>query len=293
MFGIDNLNDYYDVRLKKDRLKKLEEWDGFRFLKMDICDREGLRDLFDKNPIDRVGHLAAQVGVRYSLQNPGQYEKSNIDGFLNVLECVKGRSLKNFVYASSSSVYGASEQGGLYSETDRAEKPISFYGATKRANELMAYTYCHLYNIPMTGLRFFTVYGPWMRPDMALFIFTQKILSGEKIDVYGEGKMKRNFTYIDDIIQGVLLALDHPRDYAIYNIGNDYTEELESYIEVLEKCLGHKAQRNYLPQQPGDMRETWADLTAIRKDLGYKPTKNIDKGVAEFVKWYREYYETG
>mgnify|MGYP001468219963 CR=1 FL=1 len=291
VLGIDNLNDYYDVQLKIDRLKLLETRDGFQFVKMDIRDRKGLKDLFDGNHIVRVCHLAAQVGVRYSIQNPEKYEQSNIDGFLGILEAVKNRDIKNFVYASSSSVYGVPEKEGLYSEANRADKPISFYGVTKRANELMAHAYWHLYKVPMTGLRFFTVYGPWMRPDMALFIFTCKILAGQPIDVYGEGRMKRNFTFIDDIIQGVLLALDKPQNFVIYNIGNDRTEELEYYIEVLENLLDRKAKRNYLPQQPGDMKETWADLTAIRRDFGYKPTTNIEKGIAEFVKWYRAYYK--
>ena len=288
--GIDNLNDYYDVQLKLDRLKRLEKQKAFKFIKMDIRDREGLRALLRQSSIDRICHLAAQVGVRYSLQSPELYEQSNIDGFLSIMECIRGHTLKNFVYASSSSVYGVSEKSGSFSETDRVDRPISFYGVSKLTNELTAYAYRHLYKTPTTGLRFFTVYGPWMRPDMALFIFTRKILAGEPIDVYGEGKMKRNFTYIEDIVRGILLALDCPKDYAIYNIGNDQTDKLERYIEVLEQCLGRKAERNYLPQQPGDMKETWADLNNIRRDLGYQPTTKIEEGIAKFVKWYREYY---
>ena len=292
VIGIDNMDNYYDVQLKKDRLQQIENRENFWFIKQDICDLQGLQNLFKKNSIDRVCHLAAQVGVRYSLKNPEKYQQSNIQGFLNLLECVKNCKLKNLVYASSSSVYGANNKIP-FSETDRVDSPISFYGATKRANELMAYTYHHLYRIPLTGLRFFTVYGPWMRPDMALFLFTQKILAGGTIDIYGQGKMKRNFTYIDDIIQGVLLAFDQPQEYAIYNIGGDHTEELESYINILEKYLGIKAKRNYLPQQPGDMEETWADLQAIRKDLGYQPTTDIEEGIAHFIKWYKEYYKIG
>ena len=290
--GIDNLNDYYNVQLKKDRIEQIKKRDDFYFSEQDICDLYGLQNLFEKYPIKRVCHLAAQVGVRYSLNHPEKFQRSNVEGFLNLLECVKNRRLENLIYASSSSVYGANNKIP-FSESDRVDFPISFYGATKRSNELMAYTYHHLYQIPLTGLRFFTVYGPWMRPDMALFLFTQKILAGEAIDVYGHGKMKRNFTYIDDIVQGILLALDKPQDCVIYNIGNDCTEELERYIDILEQCLGIKAKRNYFPQQPGDMKETWADLQSIRRDLGYQPTTDIETGVDRFVNWYKNYYKIG
>lgn len=287
--GFDNFNDYYDVRLKRDRIKQIAGRSGFNFREMDLCDRRALQDLFAEYPISRVCHLAAQVGVRYSLHNPFAYQKSNLEGFLNIIECAREHAVGNFVYASSSSVYGNTRQIP-FSETDRADTPISYYGATKRSNELTAYTYSRLYNLPVTGLRFFTVYGPWMRPDMALFIFTQKILAGEPIDVYGHGKMKRNFTYIDDIIQGVALALDHAKPCAIYNIGSDRTEDLAAYIEALERCLGKQAVRNDLPQQAGDMTETWADIESIKTDYGYRPTTGIASGVKQFVEWYKSYY---
>jgi len=287
--GFDNFTDYYDIQLKRDRVKQIDGHANFTFLEMDLCDREALRDLFAKYPITRICHLAAQVGVRYSLRDPYIYQKSNLEGFLNIIECARDQEVKNFVYASSSSIYGNTQEIP-FSENDRADTPISFYGATKRSNELTAYTYNHLYNLPVTGLRFFTVYGPWMRPDMALFLFTQKIVADVAIDVYGHGKMKRNFTYIDDIIQGVILALDHPKPAAIYNIGNDRTEDLGKYIDVLEQCLGKKAIRNNLPQQAGDMTETWADIEPIKKDYGYRPTTNIESGIKKFVEWYKAYY---
>jgi UDP-glucuronate 4-epimerase len=287
--GVDNLNDYYDVQLKKDRLKQLESEPAFSFEKVDICDFSKLLDLFSSHQFSHVCHLAAQVGVRYSLENPFPYQKSNLEGFLNILEACRKFPLKNLVYASSSSIYGADPKIP-FSEEEKSDRPISLYGATKRANELMAHSYSYLYNIPITGLRFFTVYGPWMRPDMALFKFASKIQAGEPIDVYGNGKMKRNFTYIDDIIQGVILSLDKPQPYALYNIGNDRTEILEDYIKTLETCLGIPAIKNYLPQQPGDMTETWADLSKIQQDLGYKPTTNIDTGIKKFVEWFKDYY---
>ncbi len=287
--GVDNLNDYYDVQLKKDRLNQIESEPNFSFEKIDVCDFPKLLDLFSSHQFSHVCHLAAQVGVRYSLENPFPYQKSNLEGFLNILEACRKFPLKNLVYASSSSVYGADPKIP-FSEEEKSDRPISLYGATKRANELMAHSYSHLYDIPITGLRFFTVYGPWMRPDMALFKFANKIQAGESIDVYGNGKMKRNFTYIDDIIQGVMLSLDNPQPYALYNIGNDRTENLEDYIKTLETCLGKSAIKNYLPQQPGDMTETWADLSRIRQDLGYKPTTNIDTGIKKFVEWFESYF---
>jgi len=287
--GFDNFNDYYDVRLKRDRIKQITGQANFNFREMDLCDRAALQALFAEYPITRVCHLAAQVGVRYSLRNPFAYQKSNLEGFLNIIECAREREVGNFVYASSSSVYGDTRQIP-FSEKDTAITPISYYGATKRSNELTAYTYHRLYDLPVTGLRFFTVYGPWMRPDMALFIFTKKILAGDPIDVYGHGKMKRNFTYIDDIVQGVTLALDRPKPCAIYNIGSDRTEELATYIEALERCLGKQAVRNDLPQQAGDMTETWADIESIKADYGYRPTTNIESGVRQFVEWYTNYY---
>lgn len=288
--GLDNLNDYYDVQLKRDRLKQIESSPNFSFYKMDLCDREGLKGLFDKYSITRVCHLAAQVGVRYSLADPYAYQKSNIEGFLNIIDLAKEYKTTNFVYASSSSVYGDNKKIPFSTE-DRVDSPISFYGVTKRANELTAFSYHHAYGLPVTGLRFFTVYGPWGRPDMAPFIFTKKIINGEPIDVYAHGKAKRSFTYIDDIIQGVVLTLDHPKPWALYNIGNDRTEDLEKFIAVIEDCVGKKAVRNYLPIQPGEMSETWADIEPLEKDHGYRPATNIERGVKFFVEWYREYYK--
>lgn len=288
--GLDNLNDYYDVRLKQERVKRLESSANFVFYKMDLCDREGLKNLFAKHRVDRVCHLAAQVGVRYSLIDPFAYQKSNIEGFLNVIDLARAGKTANFVYASSSSVYGANQKIP-FSTDDRVDSPISFYGVTKRANELTAFAYHHAYGLPATGLRFFTVYGPWGRPDMAPFIFTRKIVAGEPIDVYSHGKTKRNFTYIDDIVQGVVLALDNPRPCALYNIGNDRTEDLERFIEVIETCAGKKAVRNYLPEQPGEMQATWADIEPMKRDYGYRPATNIEQGMRLFVEWYKDYYK--
>ncbi len=288
--GLDNLNDYYDPRLKQARIQQIENRPRFAFHKMDLCDRDGLKSLFDKYPIKKVCHLAAQVGVRYSLVNPFAYQKSNIEGFLNVIDLARDRNVANFVYASSSSVYGGNAKIP-FSTDDPVDRPISFYGVTKRANELTAAAYHHDYGLPATGLRFFTVYGPWGRPDMAPFIFTRKILSGEPIDVYSHGKARRDFTYIDDIVQGVELVLDRPQPCALYNIGNGHPEELERFIEVVENCLGRKAVRNYLPEQTGEMQATWADIGPIQRDLGYRPTAGIEKGVPLFIEWYRNYYK--
>ncbi|MBI4384638.1 MAG: NAD-dependent epimerase/dehydratase family protein [Nitrospinae bacterium] len=288
--GLDNLNDYYDPRLKQARILRIENRPRFAFHKMDLCDRDGLKSLFDKYPIEKVCHLAAQVGVRYSLANPFAYQKSNIEGFLNVIDLAKDRKVANFVYASSSSVYGGNAKIP-FSTDDPADRPISFYGVTKRANELTAAAYHHDYGLPTTGLRFFTVYGPWGRPDMAPFIFTRKILAGEPIDVYSHGKARRDFTYIDDIVQGVELVLDRPRPRALYNIGNGHPEGLERFIEVVENCLGRKAVRNYLPEQMGEMQATWADIGPIQRDFGYRPTAGIEKGIPLFIEWYRDYYK--
>ena len=288
--GLDNLNNYYDVQLKRDRLEQLEPFSNFSFYKMDLCDRDGLKSLFEKHSITRICHLAAQVGVRYSLVNPYTYQKSNIEGFLNVIDLAREYKTANFVYASSSSVYGDNKKTPFSAE-DRVDAPISFYGVTKRTNELTAFSYHHAHGLPVTGLRFFTVYGPWGRPDMAPFIFTKKIIAGEPIDVYAHGKTKRSFTYIDDIVQGVTLTLDNPKPCAIYNIGNDRTEDLERFIEVIETCVGKKAARNYLPIQPGEMAETWADIEPIKKDHGYRPTTNIEQGMKFLVEWYRKYYK--
>ena len=286
--GIDNLSEYYDPSLKRSRLEQLSSQTRFRFERLDLCDYDGLRRLFDHHPIERVCHLAAQAGVRYSIENPFAYQKSNNEGFLNVIELARSRKAANFVYASSSSVYGASRRLP-FAEDDPADCPISLYAATKRANELVAHCYSHLHGLPCSGLRFFTVYGPWGRPDMALFIFTRAILEGRPIDVYNHGRMRRNFTYIDDIVKGVLLTIDHPVPCGIYNIGNSRAETLLDFIEALERCLGRKAQRNMLPMQAGDVAETVADIARIRA-LGYEPATNISEGIGKFVAWYREYY---
>jgi len=288
--GMDNLNDYYDVSLKQDRLAQLEKYDNFSFRKLDLCDKDGLTGLFQEFKFTKICHLAAQVGVRYSLVNPHAYQKSNLEGFLNIIEQARLAEAENFVYASSSSVYGNNKKIP-FSTDDPCDEPISFYASSKRSNELTAHVYNHLYGLKATGLRFFTVYGPWGRPDMAPFIFTRKILNGEAIDVYGRGKMKRNFTYVDDIVQGVVLCLDKPKPYAIYNIGNDRTEELEYFISVVEKWTGEKAIRNEMDAQPGEMTETWADIEPIKNDYGYRPTTRIDEGMKKFIDWYRSYYK--
>ncbi|QPJ64649.1 MAG: NAD-dependent epimerase/dehydratase family protein [Candidatus Nitrohelix vancouverensis] len=287
--GLDNLNDYYDVGLKKDRLERLLSAPNFSFHEADLCDADALDAIASKAPIRKICHLAAQVGVRYSLSNPQAYQKSNLDGFLNIIEQARKLEAENFVYASSSSVYGNNRKIP-FSTDDRTDEPISFYAATKRANELTAHVYSHLYQLPVTGLRFFTVYGPWGRPDMAPFLFTKKILAGETIDVYGHGTMKRNFTYVDDIIQGVMLSLDRPQAYKLYNIGNDRTEELERFIAVIEEITGKKALRNEMDKQPGEMTETWADIEPIQNDLGYQPSTDIESGMKRFIDWYRDYY---
>lgn len=289
VIGLDNINDYYDVQLKQDRLKQIESHPNFTFQKLDLCDREGLNNLFAKNKITRICHLAAQVGVRYSLENPYQYQKSNLEGFLNIIELARQYKVENFVYASSSSIYGGNTKIPFSTE-DPTDNPLSFYGATKKANELTANAYHHIYGLPVTGLRFFTVYGPWGRPDMAPFIFTRKIIDGETIDVFGHGKMKRNFTYIDDIIQGVVLCMDKPQPCALYNIGNDRTEELEAFIGTIETLTGKNAVKNYMDKHSVEMTETWADIEPIKNDLGYRPSTNIDAGMKQFIDWYREYF---
>lgn len=286
--GADNINDYYDPALKNARLKCLSDYENFYFHEIDICDRKALSDIFNRNNIEKICHLAAQAGVRYSLECPFVYQKSNNEGFLNMLECARNTGVKNFVYASTSSVYGANVKLP-FSENDRTDTPISLYAATKKANEVTAYSYSHLFGIPCSGLRFFTVYGPYGRPDMALFIFTKAILEDRPIDVFNNGNMKRNFTYIDDVVSGVLLVLDTPLPYEIYNIGNNRAEELMSFVHEIEKTLGKKAIINFLPLQPGDVPATEADIRKI-SSLGYSPDTNIDVGVRRFVKWFREYY---
>lgn len=288
IIGVDNINQYYDPVLKEARLSILQKFPNFHFHKLDICDFYGLKEIFSRYKPDLICHLAAQAGVRYSLTHPFAYQKSNNEGFLNILELSRHFTVKNFVYASSSSVYGKNTKLP-FSETDPVDQPISLYAATKRSNELTAYCYSHLYGIPCSGLRFFTVYGPWGRPDMALFLFTKAILEEKPIQIFNNGKMMRNFTYIDDIVNGVIRVLDNPRPNEIYNIGNSRAENLLDFIEQIELHLGKKAIREYLPMQPGDVPATKADIQKIRS-LGYEPKTNIDKGIAEFIRWYREYY---
>ena len=305
--GLDNLNDYYDVSLKKARLKILEGQAGFRFIRAGLEQREIMEDLFKAELFDCVVHLGAQAGVRYSLQNPHAYIDSNIVGFLNILEGCRHTGVKHLVYASSSSVYGANSRVP-FSEHDSADHPVSLYAATKRSNELMAHTYAHLYGIPVTGLRFFTVYGPWGRPDMAYFSFTKAILEGRPIELFNHGVMKRDFTYVDDIIEGVVRVMDHipghdpswktempdpatsHAPYRVYNIGNNQPVELGRFIEVLEERLGKKAEKKLLPMQPGDVLSTCADVSDLDAAVGFRPDTSIEDGIARFVDWYREYY---
>ena len=307
VFGIDNLNDYYDVSLKKARLERLSSNPHFRFEKLDISDREGMSGLFARERFDVVVNIAAQAGVRYSLENPHPYIQSNVVGFCNILEGCRHSKVGHLVFASSSSVYGANTRLP-FSERDNIDHPISLYAATKKANELMAHSYAHLYELPCTGLRFFTVYGPWGRPDMALFKFTKAILEGKPIQVFNNGNMVRDFTYIDDIVEGVVRVLDRPAapdpawnaalpnpsrsaaPYRIYNIGNNKPVQLMRFIEVLERCLGKKAQVEMLPMQPGDAPATMADVSTLESDFGYRPTTTVEKGVPRFVEWYRSYY---
>jgi len=305
--GLDNLNDYYDPHLKAARLGQLEGRENFRFIKADLTDGEAIDRLFRDGKFQRVVHLAAQAGVRYSIQNPHVYVQSNITGFLNVIEGCRHSGIEHLVYASTSSVYGANSRLP-FSEEQNVDHPLSLYAATKKANELMAHSYSSLYGLPTTGLRFFTVYGPWGRPDMALFLFTKKILAGEPIDLFNQGHHQRDFTYVDDIARGVAAALDRPATadpnwdamapapgsssapYKIYNIGNQHPVTLLRYIEVLEQCLGRKAQRNLLPNQPGDILDTWADVEALAHDVGYRPRTALEEGVKRFVEWYLGYY---
>jgi UDP-glucuronate 4-epimerase len=306
--GIDNLNDYYDPQLKLDRLARLTPNSGFRFVKLDVADRPGMEKLFAEEKFDRVIHLAAQAGVRYSLQNPHAYIESNVVGFTNILEGCRHNKVQHLVYASSSSVYGGNTKMP-FSEHDSVDHPVSLYAATKKANELMAHTYSHLYGLPTTGLRFFTVYGPWGRPDMALFLFTKAILEGRPIDVFNHGKMKRDFTYIDDIVEGVIRTLDRVAEpdaafdplnpdpargaapYRVFNIGNHDPVELMSFIEAIEEAVGQKAEKNFLPMQDGDVPATYADTAELNAWTGFAPATSVGEGVGRFVEWYRSYYE--
>jgi len=306
LIGIDNLNSYYDVSLKKNRLAQLQNHANFHFHKLDIADRLVIAELFSYYQPEQVINLAGQPGARYSLENPHTYVDGNLVGFMNILEGCRQEKVSHLVYASSSSVYGANKNI-LSSTQDKVDHPISLYGATKKANELMAHAYSHLYSIPTTGLRFFTVYGPWGRPDMAMFLFTKAILEGQSIDVYNHGKMCRNFTYIDDVIDGVIKVLERPPQknnnsvkeqvnweniapYKIYNIGNNQPVKLINFIEVLEDCLGMKAKKNLLPLQLGEVLETYADIEELTTDVGFKPSIPIEKGIPCFVDWYCSYY---
>jgi UDP-glucuronate 4-epimerase len=289
VIGLDNLNPYYDANLKRSRLAQLQPFEGFDFFEEDIQNLPALKEIFRANEIGRVCNLAAQAGVRYSLIDPYSYQKSNLEGFLNLLEMAREARVDNFVYASSSSVYGANTQYP-FREEDRVDQPVSLYGATKRANELMAHAYSHLYEIPTTGLRFFTVYGPWGRPDMALFLFADAILHDRPIDVFNRGRMKRDFTYIDDIVDGTVAALERPFPCELFNLGNADTVELMTFIRIVEEELGREAKKNLLPMQPGDVPETSADIQKSRNLLGFDPKTPLRDGVRSFLSWYRDYY---
>jgi len=308
VIGIDNFNDYYDPQLKRDRLALLQNNSNFTMIEGDIGDRQFMESLFAGSRFDAVINMAAQAGVRYSLKNPHAYVDANLVGFVNILEGCRHSAVKHFVYASSSSVYGANTKVP-FSVHHNVDHPISLYGATKKANELLAHSYSNLYDLPTTGLRFFTVYGPWGRPDMAYFLFTHAILADKPIDVFNFGKMKRDFTYIDDIIEGVVRIIDRipaPEKnwnsnepdpgtsfcpYRIYNIGNNNQETLLHFIEVLEVCLGKKAIKNFLPMQPGDVQDTFANVDDLARDIGFKPQTSIEDGLNRFVSWYRDYYK--
>ena len=306
--GLDNLNDYYDVNLKLGRLKQVTTQENFKPVRLDLADRDGMARLFKEEQFDVVVNLAAQAGVRYSLINPHAYVDTNLVGFVNILEGCRHNKVKHLVFASSSSVYGANTKMP-FSVHHNVDHPVSLYAATKKSNELMAHTYASLYKLPSTGLRFFTVYGPWGRPDMAYFLFTRAILEGKPIDVYNYGKMQRDFTYIDDIIEGVVRVIDKIPEpnpewsgetpnpstsyapYKLYNIGNNNAVELMHFIEVLEDCLGKKAEKNLLPIQAGDVPATYADVDDLVRDVGFKPSTSIEEGIKEFVRWYKDYFK--
>jgi len=306
--GLDNLNDYYDVNLKKARLAQLEGQTNFKFVKLDLENREDIAELFAQEKFNKVMNLAAQAGVRYSIENPHAYVDSNIVGFVNLLEGCRHNDVEHLVFASSSSVYGLNTKMP-FSIHHNVDHPISLYAASKKANELMAHTYAHLYSLPTTGLRFFTVYGPWGRPDMALFKFTKGIIENQPIDIYNSGKMQRDFTYIDDIVEGVIRVIDKipqanpnwsgdmpdpctsPAPYQLYNIGNNNPVELMHYIETLEKALGKKAKKNFLPMQAGDVPATYADVADLERDVGFKPQTSVEEGIGRFVEWYHNYFK--
>lgn len=296
VIGYDNLNDYYEVQLKYDRLKDLEGREGYTFIKGDLADKEALGKLFQEYSFDIVVNLGAQAGVRYSIDNPDAYISSNMIGFYNILECCRHYPVEHLVYASSSSVYGANKKVP-FSVEDKVDYPVSLYAATKKSNELMAHCYSKLYGIPATGLRFFTVYGPFGRPDMAYFKFAKKIMNGETIQIYNNGDMMRDFTYIDDIVKGIANILPNPpaeietgARYKVYNIGNNKPEKLMDYIETLEKHLGREAKKEFLPMQPGDVYQTYADVSDLMHDFDFKPSTSIDEGLGKFVTWFKEYY---
>ena len=289
--GVDNVNSYYDLKLKEDRLDNLKKYKNFKFIKSDLADKEELIKIFEKGKIENVINLAAQPGVRYSITNPDVSIRSNIIAFFNLLECCKDFKVKSLIYASSSSVYG-NNQKVPSSVKDNVDHPVSLYAATKKANELMAYTYFHLYNIPMTGLRFFTVYGPWGRPDMAYYKFALNIMNGNPIDVYNNGDMERDFTYIDDVIESIyrLAKKDIVNDYKLFNIGGEHPVNLLYFIETLEKALGKKAEKIFKEMQPGDVKKTFADSSELAAYTGYKPGTRIEEGIGLFVKWFKQYY---
>ncbi|GHV39392.1 NAD-dependent epimerase [Clostridia bacterium] len=289
--AFDNLNDYYDVKLKHARLEILRGYDNFSFVKGDLADKAAVDAIFSDYALEIAVNLAAQAGVRYSIENPKAYIDGNIVGFFNILEVCRHNAVKHLVYASSSSVYG-NQQKTPFSIEDNVDRPVSLYAATKKSNELMAYTYSHLYGIPCTGLRFFTVYGPWGRPDMAYFSFTKKIICGEPIQLFNNGDMHRDFTYIDDIINGILSLLNSPpkENYRLYNIGNNKPENLMRFVETLEAAIGKKAKIEFLPMQPGDVYQTYADISDISKDFGFKPETSIADGLGKFAEWYKAYY---
>lgn len=307
VIGIDNLNDYYDVRLKEARRDIFAREDNTQFFKADLADRAAIESVFAEEKPDRVVHLAAQAGVRYGFVNPHAYVNSNIVGFLNILEGCRHHNVEHLVYASTSSVYGANTELP-FAVTQNVDHPLSLYAATKKSNELMAHSYAHLYGLPVTGLRFFTVYGPWGRPDMSLFLFTKKILDDEPIDVFNKGEHSRDFTYIDDVVEGVVRSLDRiatpnpewngmdpdpstsSAPYRLYNIGNNQPVELMHFIECIENALGRTAKKNFLPLQPGDVPRTYADIDGLARDIGFRPKTPIDEGIARFVEWYRSYY---
>lgn len=289
VIGIDNLNDYYDTKLKKDRNKILKKYKDYKFYFGKLENINLIKKIFSENKIDKVCNLGAQAGVRYSIENPHLYIQSNIVGFTNLIEESKNAKVENFIYASSSSVYGNNKKTP-FSVEDRVDEPISLYAATKKSNELIAYTYHHLFDMSCTGLRFFTVYGPWGRPDMAYFSFTKNIIEGKLIRIYNHGKMKRDFTYIDDIVDGIIKSLDQPSGYKIYNLGNNKPVNLNYFIECLEKAIGMKAKKEYAPLQPGDVLETYADIELSKKELGFQPKVKIEEGLKKFIEWYKSYY---